>query len=143
MNTQPKHTKHLLHAFLTLLFAGIWLPIWIWRSVSNKIHNSRAGFSSDQSTSPSLFHLLRIIRGFCGLVFALQLIYIIEAVLWLFAPEAVGVDMGKFFALLLLKAIYLAVAGFLFFWLRGLVNRLYTKKHGIPHPALAVKQWAL
>lgn len=143
MNTQPKHTKHLLHAFLTLLFAGLWLPIWIWRSVSNKMHNTRAGFSSAQSSSPSLFNLLRIIRALCGLVFALQIIQIIEAAIWVFTPEAVGVDMGKFFALLLLKIISLGVAGFLFFWLRGFINRLHTKKHDIPHPTLAVKKWAL
>lgn len=90
-----------------------------------------------------MFGLLRFIRGVCGFVFAMQVIHIIEAVAWLSKPEAVGVDMGKFFALLLVKAIFLAVAGFLFFWLRGLINRLHTKKHGTPHPALAEKKWAL
>lgn len=90
-----------------------------------------------------MFGLLRLIRGICGFVFALQVIHVIEAAAWLSKPEAVSVDMGKFFALLLVKVIFLAVAGFLFFWLRGLINRLHTKEHGAPHPALANKKWAL
>ncbi len=90
-----------------------------------------------------MFGLLRFIRGVCGFVFAIQIIHVIEAVTWLSKPEAVGVDMGKFFALLLVKAIFLAMAGFLFFGLRGFINRLHTKKHGTPHPALAEKKWAL
>ena len=90
-----------------------------------------------------MFGLLRFIRGICGFVFAIQVIHVIGAFAWLAKPEAVGVDIGKFFALLLFKAIFLAVAGFLFFWLRGLINRLHTKKHGTPHPALAEKKWAL
>jgi hypothetical protein len=90
-----------------------------------------------------MFGLLRFIRGVCGFVFAIQVIHVIEAAAWLTKPEAVGVDMGKFFALLLVKVIFLAVAGFLFFWLRGFINRLHTKKHGTPHPALAEKKSAL
>ena len=90
-----------------------------------------------------MFALLRFIRGICGFVFVLQAIHLIEAVAWLSKPEAVGNDIGKLFALLLLKAIFLAVAGFLFFWLRGLINRMHTTKHGAPHPALAEKKWAL
>ena len=90
-----------------------------------------------------MFGLLRFIRGACGFVFALQIIHVIEAIAWLSKSEAVGVDMGKFFALLLVKAIFLAVTGFLFFWLRGLINNLHTKKYGMPHPALAEKKWGL
>jgi hypothetical protein len=90
-----------------------------------------------------MFGLFRFIRGICGFVFVLHVVQVIEAFTWLSKPEAVGVDMGKFIALLFVKAIFLAVAGFLFFWLRGLINRLHTKKHGTPHPALAEKKWAL
>lgn len=90
-----------------------------------------------------MFGLLRFIRGICGFVFALQVIQVIEAVAWLSKPEAGGIDMGKFFALVLIKVIVLGVSGFLFFWLRGVINSLHTKKHGTPHPALAGKKWAL
>ena len=87
--------------------------------------------------------LLRFIRGVCGFVFALQIIHVIEAVVFLSKPEAASIDMGGFFALLLIKVVFLGLGGFLFFWLRGLINRLHTKKHGTPHPALADKNWAL
>ncbi len=90
-----------------------------------------------------MFGLLRFIRGVCGLVFALQVIHVIEAFAWLSKLEAVGQDMGKFFALLLLKVIFLAVGGVLFFWLRGHINRSHQKMHGTPHPALAETKWAL
>ncbi len=143
MNSQPKHTKHVLHALLTLISGGLWLPIWIWRSISNKIQNSRAGISLDQSTSPSIFNLLRIIRGICGFVFALQIIHVIGAVALLAKPEAAGMDIGGFFAILLIKIVALGVSGFMFFWLRGIINRLHTRKHGTPHPALAEKKLAL
>ena len=45
-------------------------------------------------------------------------------------------------ALVFIKVIALVVFGALFFGLRSLINWLYTKKHGTPHPALA-KMWAL
>lgn len=90
-----------------------------------------------------MFGLLRLIRAMCGFVFAIQVIHVIEAVAWLSKPEAIGVDMGKFFALLLFKVIFLVAAGLLFFWLRGLINLLHTKKNGRPHPALADKKWAI
>ena len=87
--------------------------------------------------------LIRFIRGICGFVFALQAFHVIGAFTWLATPEANDVDLGKFFALLLFKLIFLAVSGFMFFWLRGVINKLHTKKHGTPHPALAKKKWAL
>lgn len=87
--------------------------------------------------------LLRFIRGFFGIVFVLQAFQVVEAVVWLATPESAGADIGKFFALLLFKAIVLGICGFLFFWLRGLINRLYFKKHGVSHPALAEKKWSL
>lgn len=90
-----------------------------------------------------MFGLLRFIRGICGFMFALQVIHVLEAFAWLAKPEVIGVDMGKFFVLLLFKVVFLTIAGFLFFWLRGLINRLHMKKNGTPHPALAEKKWAL
>jgi len=99
--------------------------------------------SACRRSGAAMFGLLRVIRGICGFVFALQVLQIITAVAWLAKPEAASIDMGKFFALLLIKGIILAVTGFLFFWLRGQINRLYARKHGMPHPALAEKKWAL
>ena len=90
-----------------------------------------------------MFGFLRLIRGFCGLVFAMQVVYLLEVVVWLTKPEADGADIGKLLALSLIKVIAMALSGWLFFWLRNLINRLHTKKHGVPHPALADKKWAL
>lgn len=87
--------------------------------------------------------LLRFIRGVCGFIFALQVIQVIEAVVFLSKSEAASIDIGGFFALLLIKVVFLVFFGFLFFWLRGFINRLHTKKYGTPHPALADKNWAL
>lgn len=90
-----------------------------------------------------MFVLLRFIRGFCGFVFALQIIQLIESVTWLLKPESAGIDMSIFFALVLIKVVVLGASGFLFFWLRDLINNLYIKKHGTPHPSLADKKWSL
>jgi hypothetical protein len=90
-----------------------------------------------------MFGLLRLVRVVCGFVFVLQVIHLFEAVAWLTKPEADGADIGKFFALVLIKVIALGISGFLFFWFRGVINRLHVKKHGTPHPALAEKKWAL
>ncbi len=104
------------------------------------------GGSSEISTNLSekvLFGLLRFIRGVFGFIFVLQLIHVIEAAASLLKPEAVNFDMGNFFALLLVKAAFFMAAGFLFFGLRWLINRIYINKYGIPHPSLAEKKWAL
>lgn len=90
-----------------------------------------------------MFAFLRIIRGICGFFFAMQILQLVEAATWLAKPEAAGVDMGKFLALVIVKVVVLVIAGGLFFWLRGLINKLHTKKSGVPHPALAEKRWAL
>lgn len=36
-----KHTKHLLHLVLSVITAGLWVPIWVLVSVSNSIENRR------------------------------------------------------------------------------------------------------
>jgi len=104
------------------------------------------GGSSEISTSRSekiLFGLLRFIRGVLGFIFVLQLIHVIEATISLLKIEAVNFDMSNFFALLLVKVALFIVAGFLFFGLRWLINRIHINKHGTPHPSLAEKKWAL
>ncbi len=100
MKNQPKHTEHVLHAVLSFLSIGLWLPIWIWRSISNGKYNSRSGFSKSESTSPALINLLRIIRGICGFIFALQIIQLFPVATWLTQPQAVS---GNMWALLILK----------------------------------------
>ncbi len=44
---------------------------------------------------------------------------------------------------LFFKVIAMALFGCLFFGLRSLTNKLHIKKHGVPHPALGEKKWAL
>lgn len=87
-----------------------------------------------------MFGLLRFIRGFCGFLFALQIIGLLPVLTWLQQPDAIT---GGMWAQVLIKAIALVLFGWLFFWLRGVINRLHTKKHGAPHPALTEKKWAL
>lgn len=86
-----------------------------------------------------MFGFLRFIRGFCGFLFAMQIIGLFPVLTWLQQPDAVT---GNMLALVFIKVVALVIFGALFFWLRNLINRLYTKKHGIQHPAL-IKQWAL
>lgn len=91
-----------------------------------------------------MFFILRFIRGVFGFIFATQLLQVAEAVLnFAFRYELVSVDLGKYFALLLIKTVVLIVSCFLFFWLRLLINKLYEKKHGTPHPTLGDKKWNL
>lgn len=140
MHTQPKHTMHILHAFLALMSGGLWLPIWVWRSISNGRYNSRAGFSSDQSKSSSLFNLLRIIRCFCGLIVVLQLIQLFPVLTWVTQPQAVT---GNMMAILTIKVAAMIVFCGLFFGLRWLINHLHVRRYGVPHPTLALRKWAL
>lgn len=86
-----------------------------------------------------MFGFLRFIRGFCGFLFAMQIIGLFPVITWLQQPDAVS---GNMLALVFIKVVALVVFGALFFWLRNLINRVYTKKHGTTHPAL-IKQWAL
>lgn len=87
-----------------------------------------------------MFGFLRLIRGICGFVFALQVLGLVPVLTWLSQPDAID---GKMVAMVVLKLVVLAVSGGLFFGLRKLINRLHEKKHGEPHPALAKKAFAL
>lgn len=87
-----------------------------------------------------MFGLLRLIRGICGFVFAIQITGLLPILTWLQQPDAVT---GGLWAQVLIKVLALALFGWLFFWLRNIINRLHTKKHGVAHPALAEKKWAL
>jgi hypothetical protein len=91
-----------------------------------------------------MFVLLRIVRAFFGVVFASEILYIIEAVAYLFMSLGTpAFVMGKFLALLVIKLLTLIGSGFAFMYLRKLINTLHEKKHGEPHPSLATKKWNL
>lgn len=87
-----------------------------------------------------MFGLLRLIRGFCGFLFAMQIFGLLPVLTWLQQPDAIT---GGMWALVTIKVLALALFGWLFFGLRSIINRLHTKKHGVPHPVLAEKKWAL
>ena len=87
-----------------------------------------------------MFGLLRTIRAFCGLIFAIQVVGLLSVFTWFQHPTVVT---GSMLAMLLIKVITVVVFGGLFFWLRLAINRLHTKRYAMPHPALATKRWAL
>lgn len=75
----------------------------------------------------TMFGWLRVIRGLCGLLFGLN-------VMGLYTMNTVP--------LFLINAVSMVMFATLFLWLRRVINRVYAKRHGVPHPALA-KRWAL
>jgi len=87
-----------------------------------------------------MFGLLRFIRGFCGFYFALQIFGLLPVFTWLQNPSAVTSGM---WAHVFIKIILLALFGGLFFGLRKLINKFYLKKHGVLHPTLGDRKWAL
>lgn len=86
-----------------------------------------------------MFGLLRLIRGVCGIVFTIQIYGLFPVITWLQQPEAITESM---LAHILIKVLALALFGWLFFWLRNIINRLHIQKHGVLHPTLRKKKWA-
>lgn len=84
--------------------------------------------------------LLRVIRGFCGFLFGWQILGLIPVLSWVQQPSAIT---GSMWAVLILKLVAIVIFGSLFFGLRRLINYMHTKKHNLPHPALANNNWAL
>lgn len=41
MSLEFKSTWHFLHLIMCLLTGGLWIPIWIWRTLANSNHNSK------------------------------------------------------------------------------------------------------
>jgi hypothetical protein len=72
-----------------------------------------------------MFVLLRMTRAVCGVIAIVE----IPAVLHLSATHFTQAERGG-------QVIALFVFGILFFALRGFINRLHLKKHGVPHPSL-------
>jgi len=85
-----------------------------------------------------MFGLLRLVRGFCGLIVGMNILGLLLLPSRLQLPGGVT----ELPALVFGKTIALIVFGALFFALRNLINWMHAKKHGTPHPAL-VKKWAL
>jgi len=82
-----------------------------------------------------MYALLRIVRGFCGLFAAWHAFGFAMLAL---NPASLN---GRLFPTVLL--ILTILCGWLFFWLRGTINRMYAKHHGgAPHPAL-YSAWSL
>jgi hypothetical protein len=83
--------------------------------------------------------LLRVLRAVCGVVAVTQALYVLQALAML--PEVAPGSVGKVLALVVIKAGVLAVAGWLFHILRGVINRRHVAQGGTA-PKLA-SFWAL
>ena len=80
---------------------------------------------------------LRIIRTLAGVVFATQVISLLPALEWLFSSG------GSTPVLIVQHLVVGCVAGTIFVWLRGVINNVYTRQHGLPHPSLSKSSWTL
>lgn len=85
--------------------------------------------------------LFRIARAFIGFLILLQIFGIAINLLWLLPKPDVANEYG--IASLLYRSVLLLFSCGLFFGIRRVINRLYLNRHGVPHPALAKKRWAL
>jgi predicted permease len=88
-----------------------------------------------------MFFLMRVVRGLCGYLAGSVLVFGIPSTV--LALLASGPDKGTQVLVLLFQISILFLCGWLFFWLRGFINRLHVKKYGVRLPALAEKKWAL
>ncbi len=86
-----------------------------------------------------MYTVLRIIRGIAGFIAGWQIFGLLPVIGWL---SNLSATTGGMWAIALVKALILVVFGAIFFGLRSLINNLHTKRHGIPHPALAGR-WSL
>jgi len=84
---------------------------------------------------------IRVLRGLIGLLLLMQIFGLIINLLWLLpnSGEAAGYGMGS----IVYRLVLFLVSIGLFMGLRRVINRMYLKKHGVPHPTLAQRPWAL
>ena len=94
-------------------------------------HSTCAGTSS--------YILLRFIRALFGFIAGWQIIGLLPVIGWLSNLSATN---GGMWAVVFVKALIFLMFGGIFFWLRTLINKLHTKKHGKPHPTMYT-QWML
>jgi len=117
-----------------------WIGVLIVGGLAFSLARTETQESKVSGSGVMMFLLLRLIRGFCGFVYVMQFFGLYPVLTWLQQPDAVT---GGMWAQALIKVLTLVLFGWLFFWLRSVINSLHTKKHGVPHPALAEKKWAL
>jgi hypothetical protein len=75
--------------------------------------------------------ILRIIRGFIGFLFGMQVIGLIPVLTW--TSEAVT---EKGIVFVMIKVVFLVLFGLIFAGLRKLIHALHIKWYGVPHPSL-------
>ena len=68
-----------------------------------------------------MFGILRFIRGFCGFIFAMQIVSLFSALSWLQQPSAIT---GNMLAMLFIKLIALVIFGAAFIYGRKGINYL-------------------
>ena len=88
-----------------------------------------------------MFFILRTIRAIFGIISVLNLLQILTGTIFLINNMSEIDDIGKYFALLLLKIIIFSASGFAFLWMRKFINKIHEKKHGKKHPAFDEKLW--
>ena len=86
-----------------------------------------------------MYLTLRIIRGFFGFVFVLQIIGLLPALGLLANP---GEITGGMLAVIFVKFLALVITGLIFFYGRTGINALHKKLKGEPHSSLKTK-WSL
>lgn len=77
--------------------------------------------------------LLRFIRAIAGIVFGWQLLGILPLLSWIGNIQAITSQMQS---VAFLKLTLLITSAIIFFPLRGVINRMHIKEHGVPHPAM-------
>lgn len=77
--------------------------------------------------------LLRIVRGFFGVIFLWQIFTLLPSLGWL---GSVSSPTEAEQAMLMAKIVLGAISGTLFFAMRPMINWIHSRKHGAPHPAL-------
>lgn len=85
----------------------------------------------------SSYILPRIIRALFGFIAGWQILGLLPVIGWL---SNLSATTGGMWAIVFVKALVLLIFGGIFFWLRPLINKLHTKKHGKPR---MYTQWTL
>jgi hypothetical protein len=104
-----------------------------------KMPEPKSAVAQSTQAGTSSYILLRIIRALFGFIAAGQLLGLLPVIGWLSNLSATN---GGMWVIVVVKVFILLVFGGTFFWLRTLINKLHTKKHGMPHPTLHTR-WTL
>lgn len=82
-----------------------------------------------------MIFLFQSMRVLWGIFFILQIFGIFASLVWLGRSSE-----SRDIILFLLRILALVVSGKIFFWLRGVIDRLHLKRYGVPHPSFAPKK---